>query len=374
MVVASPTSTLPATRGATAAAAAGPSSFIRDARRVIRRAERPGRGVASMAVSEAVSVSPLEGERVRKLLGLLKLGNEPQARFGPTGCVLAARFADSLGDIRAFEVRDDDVWVVTPPKCGTTWTQEMVYLLLNDLNYEEAKKAPLYKRSPFFEYTRFAPKEIIEEEMDIDTLEHATTLPSPRCIKSHLHKPLLPEQLWTKKAKVVYVAREPKDTAVSFYHHYKLLSGYTGDKDFFFECFYEGLVEHSPLWEHVLEFWKIKDQPNILFNTYEEMKEDLPAVVQRTAKFLGKSLTEAQLTRLVEHLDIKQMKRNPATNYEDLFTKAREEGRISDDQAFIRKGVVGEGRREMSPEMAARFDERTRRVFNEAVGGCPWQI
>ncbi|GLH10764.1 Sulfotransferase 1A2, partial [Gryllus bimaculatus] len=263
MVVVSPTSTLPATRGATAAA--GPFSFIRDARRVIRRAERPGRGVASMAVSEAVAVTPLEGERVRKLLGLLKLGNEPQARFGPTGCVLAARFADSLGDVRAFEVRDDDVWVVTPPKC----------------------------------------------------------------------------------------AREPKDTAVSFYHHYKLLSGYTGDKEFFFECFYEGLVEHSPLWEHVLEFWKIKDQPNILFNTYEEMKE---------------------LTRLVEHLDIKQMKRNPATNYEDLFTKAREEGRISDDQAFIRKGVVGEGRREMSPEMAARFDERTRRVFNEAVGGCPWQI
>ena len=32
-----------------------------------------------------------------------------------------------------------DVWVVTPPKCGTTWTQEMVWLLGNDLDYEGAK-------------------------------------------------------------------------------------------------------------------------------------------------------------------------------------------------------------------------------------------
>ena len=32
-----------------------------------------------------------------------------------------------------------DVWLVTPPKCGTTWTQEMVWLLANDLDYEAAK-------------------------------------------------------------------------------------------------------------------------------------------------------------------------------------------------------------------------------------------
>ena len=32
-----------------------------------------------------------------------------------------------------------DVWVVTPPKCGTTWSQEMIWLLANDLDYEGAK-------------------------------------------------------------------------------------------------------------------------------------------------------------------------------------------------------------------------------------------
>lgn len=53
--------------------------------------------------------------------------------------------------IKNFEVFEDDVWVVTFPKCGTTWTQEMVWLLNNDLNYEYAKKMTLEERFPFLE-------------------------------------------------------------------------------------------------------------------------------------------------------------------------------------------------------------------------------
>jgi hypothetical protein len=34
---------------------------------------------------------------------------------------------------------------------GTTWTQEMVWLIANDLDFEKAKKTPLNDRVPFFE-------------------------------------------------------------------------------------------------------------------------------------------------------------------------------------------------------------------------------
>lgn len=34
---------------------------------------------------------------------------------------------------------------------GTTWTQEMVWLLGNHLNYEKAKSEELHKRFPFLE-------------------------------------------------------------------------------------------------------------------------------------------------------------------------------------------------------------------------------
>ncbi|GLH10758.1 Uncharacterized protein GBIM_15660 [Gryllus bimaculatus] len=308
----------------------------------------------------AVTVRPLKGERAEKFLSLHQRGNEPQGLFGPTGCVLPLRFTDSAQQIKEFEVREDDVWIITPPQSGTTWTQEMVWLLVNDLNYDKSKETSLFKRCPFLEFSRFLPEAIVKN-LEMDTLEFAANDTSPRCIKSHLHKQLLPEQLWTKKPKIVFVAREPKDVAVSSFHQYELVRGYKGDREFYFQCFYEDMVQFTPLWEHVLEFWKMKDDPKILFNTYEEMKQDLPAVIRRTAKFLGKILSEEQVTRLAEHLDIKRMKENPSTNCVDLLRKAR----ISDEQPFIRKGVVGEGRRLMSPEMAARFDARTRRVFQE---------
>ncbi|KAK7873232.1 hypothetical protein R5R35_011312 [Gryllus longicercus] len=324
----------------------------------------------------AVPVTPLAGEKIARFAAMLGQKEQaPLARFGAVGYVLKAMYADSVQAVKNFHVRDDDVYIVTPRKCGTTWTQEMVWLLMNNLDFETAMKTNLLQRSPYLEVARLVPDDVKKEILkNVDMVENSDHLPSPRCIKSHLTKELLPVQLWTKKPKIIYVAREPKDTAVSFFYHEQLFTSFSGDRDFFFECFYEDIVAYTPLWEHMLDFWKMKDEPNILFNTYEEMKKDLPDVIRRTAKFLGKSITEEQVARLAEHLDFKQMKQNRAVNLEDTLAKI---GRTRDDKGekgFIRKGVVGEGRREMSPEMVARFDERTHRVFNEKVGGCPWKI
>ena len=49
--------------------------------------------------------------------------------------------------IRDFEVRDDDIYVVSFPKCGTTWTQEMVWNICNGCDIEKAKSIP-WSRGP----------------------------------------------------------------------------------------------------------------------------------------------------------------------------------------------------------------------------------
>ena len=46
-------------------------------------------------------------------------------------------------------------------------------------------------------------------------------VPSPRIIKTHLPHKVLPKQLWEKAAKVIYIARNPKDLAVSYYNFSK---------------------------------------------------------------------------------------------------------------------------------------------------------
>lgn len=53
--------------------------------------------------------------------------------------------------IYEFQVKDDDVYVVTFPKCGTTWIQEATWLLVNNLDFVKANAEDLTTRSVFME-------------------------------------------------------------------------------------------------------------------------------------------------------------------------------------------------------------------------------
>ncbi|XP_067009621.2 luciferin sulfotransferase [Anabrus simplex] len=298
--------------------------------------------------------------------------NNGVSRFGPKGCVLPTPYADWAERIKKFEVREDDVWIVTFPKCGTTWSQEMIWLILHDLDWEGARKTILIRRSPYVEFGCLMSDDDRERMGTPDTLTNAHQLPSPRFLKSHLPVELLPDQLWTKKPKIIYVSREPKDAAVSYYHHHRLLNNYKGTDELFYETFINDVASYTPFWDHVLSFWRMKDQPNILFYSFEEMKKDLPAVIRRVAKFLNKPLTDDQVIQLADHLDIKNMRENPAVNMVDQVKKLKEKGEAPDDNdlLFIRKGEVGEGRKKMSPEMVAKFDSWTRKHIAET--DYPW--
>lgn len=75
--------------------------------------------------------------------------------------------------------------------------------------------------------------------------------------------------------KVVYVARNPKDTIVSFYHHQKLVKSqsYQGNMEEFVQYFMDNEVLYAPFFQHVLEAWKKRNHPNLHFIFFEDMKQ-----------------------------------------------------------------------------------------------------
>lgn len=289
-------------------------------------------------------------------------------RIGPNKVLMTVCYLEYADRIEDMEVRDSDVWVVSHPKTGTTWTQEMTWLIQKDLDFEGAK-VPLPERFPFLDHTSlFDYTDVLKKLPDLqfplyvsDSVTYIDEMKSPRFIKTHLPWELLPKQIQdgTKQPKIVYVARNAKDTCVSYYHHCKILEGYTGSFENYCKLFMGGSLCFAPFWSHVLSFWKRRDEPNILFLKFEDLKQDLPAEIKKTAQFLGKELSDAEVSLLAEHLSFDRMKNNPAVNYEAVMDINRKFNLTSEDGHFMRSGQVGNYKETMSPEIILEFDQWT---------------
>ncbi|XP_070498085.1 sulfotransferase 1 family member D1-like isoform X2 [Chironomus tepperi] len=246
-------------------------------------------------------------------------------------CILPQKFVDKfLTRIKQMEVYEDDIWIVTFIKCGTTWTQEMLWMLNNNLDFETALSKTLAERFPFIDKT-----------------------PRPRHIKTHLPMFLLPDKIWSVKPKIVYVARNPKDVAVSYFHHYRHMHGYRGTMETFLNAFASNQILYAPYNDHVVDFWKIRNEPNVLFLFYEDMKRNLKLEVLKAMKFLNKNYSEDEINKLCQHLSFESMKNNPSVNFEDLLSMLRELHKTNglphiDAFNFIRKGQIGSHKEELT--------------------------
>lgn len=99
--------------------------------------------------------------------------------------------------------------------------------------------ANLKKNDPNFD-----PKNLLKiaEMFKVPASKKLEKTPSPRFIKTHLPMSFLPPKV-LETAKVVYIAREPKDVAVSCYHHSLLfkMQQYSGGFKEFWNLFHKGL-------------------------------------------------------------------------------------------------------------------------------------
>lgn len=250
-------------------------------------------------------------------------------------------YFDKKEHIDNLDVFKDDVWVVTFPKAGTTWTQEVVWLICHEADTEAARATHMDKRFPFLD----APG---------DNIKKFTKVPRPRFIKSHLPLGLLPKRFHQVKPKVIYTARNPKDTFVSFYH-FSCAFSFVDKKELSFSVFLDEqlkLAGHGGFWDHILEAWQQRDKPNLLFLKFEDMIQDLPKEIRKIAAFLGKTLTEEQVDRITEHCSFKSMKDNPQTN---MLNR----GGVRKGSKFMRKGKVGDWRSLFTPVQSEKVDQLT---------------
>ncbi|XP_077511243.1 sulfotransferase 1B1-like [Amblyomma americanum] len=176
-----------------------------------------------------------------------------------------------------FRAGEGDVVQSAFPKSGTHWVQFIIQLILREgetiTTHEE-----LGKEWRFLEYA--------------DIKGWKSTLPL-RSFSTHLP---LNKGILTKKGKYVYVARNPWDVCVSFYKMASNLSFYEfqdGTFEEFVDVFVNGNFGYGDYFEHVASAYALRDQPNVFFITYEELKEHTSNVILKLAHFLGERFGNA---------------------------------------------------------------------------------
>ncbi|XP_030249975.1 amine sulfotransferase-like [Sparus aurata] len=268
---------------------------------------------------------------------------------------------NDVDQIYNLEIRDTDVFVVTYPKSGTIWMQQI--LLLFEVKGDVTAVSELNNQCN----ADFIPW--IEVK---GSRQAFITAPSPRLRVTHLQYQFMPAALSQRKGKVIYVARNPKDVLVSYFHFHKLANMLETPKDFddFFEKFMRGEVFGSSWFEHIKTWYSHKDDMNMLFITYEEMIQDLQSAVERISLFLGKELTGEQLANVVRHSTFNNMKKIPQANYEQVS------GDLLNHRqgTFMRKGTIGDWKNHFTVAQNERFDKVFHREMEDFALTFIWDI
>jgi hypothetical protein len=238
--------------------------------------------------------------------------------------------------------RADDIFIVTYPRSGTTWMQMILYQLTTDGSMEIPHIAEF---CPWFERSQRSARGF-------------ELRPSPRIFKSHLPYRQVPKG----PGKFIYVARDGKDVALSYYHLCCAYNGYEGTFDEFFERFLRGKVDHGSWFRHVRDWWAHRNDPNVLFLTYEELTADLERCVRTIANFCRFEVAPDRIPGILERCSFAFMKEHEA-RFDPMFETLWESG--VQLNTFLRQGRAGTGETALSLEQREQFE----RAFRKRLGG-----
>jgi hypothetical protein len=252
-----------------------------------------------------------------------------------------------------------DVVFISYAKAGRTWTRVMISQLFQQKyglpENQVIDDDNLHRLNPAVPRLLFTMGNYIADRHPV------TSVPSPYASK-----------------KVIFLARHPVDTAVSFYFHLKnrvnpLLKDVKQVPD---EKDDRGIFDHlqnSPVGlGHVIAYmndWAVAlgNCPQNLLLRYEDLRADPVPELERIAGFLGERFSPEQYRDAAEFASFNRLKERERENF---FGNTKLQARDADnpDSFKVRRGKVGGYRDYLTPEQTAWVDATVARELNPMFG------
>ena len=234
----------------------------------------------------------------------------------------------------------------------------IMHLIQHAKDLEEGKDyniLDLYMKVPFLELERSSG----QYWSDI-----ARTVESPRVMRTYL-----PHQIWKDNidkhpnVKIIQTIRNPKDTLVSYYHHFRsdaMIGRFNGSWDQFFQRVKDQKLSYGDMFHHTAEWYKFNvDRTNSLILEYEDMKKNPRSHVIKIANFLGQDIPDSKtIDLIVEKSSFKTMGKKINSFFK--YNKSWD----SNKSQFIRKGEIGDWVNYFSNEQSTYIDDRSEELLH----------
>jgi hypothetical protein len=233
---------------------------------------------------------------------------------------------------RDLDVFPDDIFLVSYPKSGNTWTR----FLIANLAYPE-------KNPDFTNINQLVP------DPEALSKRHLATLPRPRILKTHQYYHPLYQN-------ILFIVRDPRDVAVSEYYFHRKRRVYADDFPIeeHVKQFVSGKTTLYGSWGENLSSWLVTraESERFLLLRYEDMIKNTSQELGKIAKFLGIGATPERLAFAVERSSADNMRK--LEKEQALAWSSTRETR--QDIPFVR-AAKAEGWRKELPESSVELIE-----------------
>ncbi|HUQ52232.1 MAG TPA: sulfotransferase domain-containing protein [Gammaproteobacteria bacterium] len=171
-----------------------------------------------------------------------------------------------------------------------------------------------------------------------------------RIIKTHMALDALP---YSPAARSICVVRDPKDVFVSSYHFTRamVLGPLMPSVEAWLDAYLSPDTTLGSWARHVHSGWRLRNKGNVLFLTYESMRADLPATVDKIAAFMGVTLAPDERAAVIERSSFAYMKKIGHKFDAPGAPWATSAG------SMLRRGESGKSAELLSPEQQRRIDD-----------------